>query len=99
MILYVRQSCLFLFSPLLLSLAIPITEKVEVWPHYQRVLHEFLHTINQSVSVPTWHKPTPSFIRVLVCELCISHGDRALIRNSEHAHPPSEDTQGVHGVE
>lgn len=83
----------------LLSLAISITKEIEVWPHYQRILYKFLHTINKSISVSTWHKSTPSIIRILICELCISHRDRALIRNSEHAHPPAEDAQGIHSVE
>lgn len=101
-VLYFSSSCsgnhLCLLYFLLLPLAKPITEKTDVRPHQNRIFDKFLHAIHQTISVAARHELLISRL-TFIWKLCICPRDRGLIRNSKHTHPPTQDTQGVDGIE
>lgn len=88
--------CLLRF--LLFPLAEAIPKKVDVRPHQNRVFDKFLHAIHETISVATGHESLISWL-AFIRKLSICFGDRGLIWDSKHAHPPTQETQRVHGIE
>lgn len=91
-----KQLCL-LYLPFL-PFTKTVTEKPDVRPHQDRIFDKLLHAIHQTISVSTRHESLISRLP-FIGELCICLGDRRLIRDRKHTHPPTKDTQRVDRIE
>ena len=90
------QLCLLYLS--FLPFTKTVAKKADVRPHQNRIFDKLLHAIHQAISVTTWHESLISRL-TFIGELCICLGDRRLIRDRKHTHPPTKDTQRVNRIE
>ncbi len=69
-------------------------------PHHNSILDKLLHAIDQPITIPRRQQPRLAIsIPPLVLKSLVRHGQAALIRNHEHAHPTAQDAQRIHSVE
>jgi hypothetical protein len=87
-----------LLDPPLLPLTIPIRKQIDMRPHQNGVLDKLLHTIHQTIPVAAGHEMMVSRLSC-VREMGIRLGDGRLVWDREHAHPSTEDAEGVDCVE